>query len=68
MGVILEVLDLLVLLFQLLRSIEGDIGLAGIKELLDIFLIDVTALALAVGTMVTANADTLIELDAEPFE
>ena len=68
MGVVLEVGHLLTLGFQLLGSVEGDISLAGIQQLLDIFLIDFPALTLTIRAIVAAEADTLVKLDAEPLE
>ena len=68
MRVVLEVLYLAALLLQLLRRVEGYVGLAGIEQLLHIFLIDVAALTLAVGPFVAAERYTLVELDAQPLE
>ena len=68
MGVILEVLDLRTLGLQFLRGVEGYISLARIEQLLDILLIDITALALAVRAFVATKRDTLIKLDAQPTE
>ena len=69
------VLELLTTLFgsitlcrEFLRGVESDVCASGIQELLDIFLIDLLALALAIGTVVAAEADTLVELNAEPLE
>ena len=64
MRVVLEVLYLAALLLQFLGRVEGNIGLAVIEQLLHIFLIDVAALTLAVGTLVAAERDSLVELDA----
>ena len=54
-AVVLEVLYLSTLLFQLLRGIEGNVGLVVVQQLLDIFLIDVATLALAIGTLVATE-------------
>ncbi len=67
-GVVLEVLDLLALGLQLLRGVEGIIGLALVDELVDVFLVDVATLTLTIGTMVAAKRHALVELDAQPFE
>ena len=67
-GVVLEVLHLLALGGQFLGRIEGDVGASGIEKLFDIFLIDLLALVLAVRAVVAAEADALVELDAEPAE
>ena len=66
--VVLEVLYLLTLLLQFLGRVEGDIGLAALQQHLHILLIDVAALALTIGAIVAAEADTLVELDAQPAE
>ena len=68
MAVVLEILYFRTLGLQLFRRVEGDIGLSGIQQLLYIFLIDVTALTLTIGPLVTSEADALIELDAQPLE
>ena len=66
--VILEVLDLLALGVELLGRVEGDVGLAGVEQLADVFLVDVAALALAVGPILASERDALVEADAEPSE
>ena len=66
--VVLEVLNLGTLLLQLLRGVEGDVCLAVVQQLLHIFLIDVAALALTVGTLVATKRHTLVKLDAQPLE
>ena len=63
MTVILEILNLLTLGLQLLWCVKGDIGLVSIEQLLHIFLIDITTLALAIRTFVAAKTDTLVKLD-----
>ena len=68
MGIILEVLYLSTLCLKLLGSIESDISLTSIEQLLHIFLIDVATLTLAVRTMLSTKAYTLVKLDTEPFE
>ena len=67
-GVILEVGHFLALGLELLGRVEGDVGLSGVEQHLDVLLVDVAALGLAVGTVVAAEADTLVEGDAEPLE
>ena len=67
-GVILEIVDLLAFGLQFLRSVERYVCLAGVKELTDILLVDVAALALAIGTAVAAETDTFVKTDAEPAE
>ncbi len=68
MGIVLEILNLSTLGLQLLGSIEGDVSLASIEQLVDIFLIDVTTLTLTVRSLGTAEAHTLVEFEAEPAE
>ena len=68
MSIILEVLNLGTLCLQLLWSIKSDVSLAVVQELLHILLIDVATLTLAIRTMLTTEAHTLVKLDAEPFE
>jgi hypothetical protein len=67
-GVVLEILDFGTLGFQLLGGVEGNVSLVGIQQLLNIFIIDVAALTLTVGTFVTSKGYTLVELDAQPLE
>ena len=67
-GIILEVVYLCTLCLKLLRSVECDICLAGVKELLYILLVDVATLRLAIRAMVAAKADTFVELYAQPTE
>ena len=67
-AVVLEILNLLTLLLQLFRGVEGNIGLAGIQQLLHVLLIDVAALALTVGTLVASEGNAFVELDAQPLE
>jgi len=66
--VVLEVFHFGALGFQLLRRVEGIVSLAGTDQLVHVFLVDIAALALTVGTMVASKADTLIKLYAEPSE
>ena len=66
--VVLKILYLSTLCLQLLRSIESDICLVCIQQLLNIFLIDITTLDLTIRTLVATKAYTLIKLNAEPFE
>ena len=67
-AVVLEILYLLTLCLQLLWSVESDVCLVCIQQLLNILLIDVTALTLTIRTLVATKAHTLIKLYAEPFE
>ena len=64
MAVILEILDLLTLGLQLLWCIKGYVSLICIEQLLYIFLIDITTLALAIGSLVATKAYTFVKLDA----
>ena len=66
--VILEIGDFLALGVELLGRVKGDVGLAVIKQLLDIVAIDVTALALLVRPEITALAHTFVNADAQPFQ
>ena len=68
MTIILEVLNFGTLSLQLLRSIESNICLIGIEQLLNIFLIDIATLALAIWTFVATKTYTLVELDTKPLE
>ena len=63
MTVILEILNLLTLGLQLLGCVKGDIGLIRVEQLLHIFLIDITTLALAIRTFVAAKRHAFVELD-----
>ena len=66
--VVLEVLNFITLGVKLLGRIKGDVGLAGVKQALHVLLIYIAALALAIGTVVAAEAHTLVELNAQPAE
>ena len=68
MTIVLEILDFSTLCIQLLWSIESNICLIGIKQLLNIFLIDIATFALAIWTFITAKTYALIELDAKPLK
>ena len=68
MGIILEVLYLLAFCLKLLGRVEGNVCLAGIEQLVDIFSVYRTTLALTVRTMLAAEADTLVKLNAKPSE
>ena len=68
MGIILEVGCLGTFGFQLLGRIKGYIGLVLFQEKVNIFLVDITPLALAVRAMISPEGDTLVELDAQPLE
>ena len=66
--VVLEVRNCLTFFLQLSRRIERDVGMTGFQELVDIFLIDIAAFALAVRTVVASEADALVEPDTQPSE
>ena len=68
MTVILEILNLTTFLFQFFWCIEGDICLAGIQQLLDILLINVTTFTLAIRTFVATKGNTLVELNTQPLK
>ena len=53
---------------QLLRRVEGVIGLARVQQPLDVHPVEVAAFRLPVGTLVAAYAHTLVERQAEPLE
>ncbi len=53
---------------QLVGRVEGVVGPAGVDQPAGVFQIYVAALALAVGGVGTSRADTLVDLDAAPFE
>ena len=67
-GVVLEILYLVALGLQFLGGVEGDVCLAGLEQLVYVFLIDVAALALPVWSVLAAERHTLVELDAKPAE
>ena len=67
-GVVLEVGYLLALGIQLLRGVEGIVGLALTDELVYILLVDGAALTLPVGAIFAAEGNALVELDAQPLE
>ena len=67
-SIILEVGHFLAFGLKFLGRVEGDVGLAGVEQHLDILLVDVTAFGLTVRTVFAAKADTFVEGDAEPLE
>lgn len=67
-SVVLEVLHFGTLGLQLLGCVEGIVSLAGLKQLVNVFLVDLAALALAVRTVASTEAHALVELNAEPSE
>ena len=67
-GVILEVLYFPALGLKLLGSVEGDVGLARVEQLLHVLLVYGATLALAVRAVRAAEADALVELYAQPAE
>jgi hypothetical protein len=66
--VVLKIRYLIALGLEFFRGIEGNVGFAGIEELLDILLVNLATLALAVGAFVATERDAFIELYAEPTE
>ena len=66
--VVLEVGDFRALGFQLRGSVEGDVGLAGVKQLLDVLAVDVAALALLVRAIRASLAHAFVDFDSEPCE
>ena len=68
MGIILEILYLASLGFKLLGSIESDIGITTVKQLMDIFLINLATLTLTIGTVAAAKRHTFVELNSKPAE
>ena len=67
-GIILEILDFIALGLQLLRGVESNVSLTGCQEFLYIFLIDITTLTLAIGTILATKTHALVELDTQPLE
>jgi hypothetical protein len=67
-GIILEIGDAFSSGVQGFRRVEGDVGFAFCEELIDIVLINVATFALAIRTFVTAEANALIKLNAEPLK
>ena len=67
-SIVLEVLNLSALLLQFLRSVEGDVCLAGFEQLVDILLIDGATFALAIRPVLAAKRHALVELDVQPLE
>ena len=53
---------------ELLGRVEGVVGPPGLHELQGVLEVDFAPLALAVGCVGAAGADTLVDLDAAPFE
>ena len=66
--IILEILYLTALGLQFLGSVECYIRLAGIEQLVHIFLVDVATFALSVRPVVASKGYTLVKLYTEPFE
>ena len=67
-GVVLEVLYLRTLCLELLWSVKSDVCLAAVKQFLHIFFIYVAALALTVGSMLSAERHTFVKCYAEPLK
>ena len=67
-SIVLEVGNLITLCLKLLGGIESHVSLALVEQLLNVFLVDVAALRLAIGAMVTTYAHTLVEGEAEPLD
>ena len=65
-GVVLEVGDFLTFGFQLFGGVEGDVGLAALQKLVHVLMINLAALALAIGTVRSfgGDADTFVNVDA----
>ena len=67
-GIVLKIGYFLTLGIQFFRSIESNVCLAVIQQLLYVFLIDIATFRLAVWTMFATKAYSLVKLDAKPFE
>ena len=67
-SIILEVLYLSPLGIEFLGGIKSDVCLSSIQQLLHISLVDVSALALAIGAVLAAYTHTFIESDSQPLE
>ena len=67
-GVVLEVGDLFALLVELFGGVESDVGFSFGQKLVDIFLVDVAAFALAVRAFVATESHPFVKVDAEPAE
>ena len=68
MAVVLEILHFRTFRLQFRRSIEGNICLTSVQQLLDIFLVNVTTLTLTIWSFVSSEGHSLIKLDTQPFE
>lgn len=49
-----------------LRGVECDISVAGIQQLIDILLVNISAFTLTVRAVFASEADTFVELDSQP--
>lgn len=56
------------LCFQLLRSIESDVGFSGLQQNLNILLVYFPTFRLTVRAMVSTETHALVKRDAQPFE
>ena len=67
-GIILEVCNFVPFSFQFFWSVECYVCFPLVQELVYISFIDVTAFALAVRAMLSAESYTLVELNSQPME
>src|SRR5574344_250801 len=67
-GIILEILYLVTFSIQFRRSVKRDICLIFIKQLLDIFFVNVPSLALAVRSTFSTERNAFVKLNSQPFE
>ena len=66
--VVLEILYFCALSLEFFWRVECYVCFPVLKQLVDIFLVYVSALALSVGSVVTTEGYTLVEFYSEPFE
>ena len=67
-GIVLEILDFSTFGIELLRSVESQIGVPLVQQLLHIATVNVATLRLTVGTLVATETYAFIKFYAQPFE
>ena len=64
--VVLEVLYFLALRIQFLGGVKSDVCLSCVKQLLDVFLVNVATFALAVRSVLTTIGNAFVKLNTQP--
>ena len=64
----MEILDFSTFGIELLRSVESQIGVPLVQQLLHIATVNVATLGLTVGTLVATETYAFIKFYAQPFE